>query len=421
MYKIVLINEAFQKEYYSRRWQLFADRYKDFDVTLLTPESAKWYNNKQYTYEGSKTEYGKNVDNGNFHIRTFRINFLKLGWVSWDFKKILLQIHPDVVYHIGTHTMLSVVQIGRIVKKYLPQTKLALFSMRGPNWQCIVSDYKFPSMEWFRNRYLHSYGKFVIKYENKNYNAIFCHYPDAADAFRRDGFNGSLYMQTQVGVNTEWFHPSEEARKEIREKYKIGNSFLFGSASRFTIDKGLDDILDALPDYGDWKYMMMGTGSKDDIERLKTKIRERGFENKVIMPGFVDIFEIAKYWNAVDCAIHVPRTTKHWVETFSLAAIQPQATLKPVIGNTSGSVPYQVGMEEMIVKEGDIESLRERILWVMEHPKEVTDIAKKQYKRTIDSFSVERLNNLFYDTLVQDIIPGNYDLNKYDMTKYLAS
>ena len=59
-------------------------------------------------------------------------------------------------------------------------------------------------------------------------------------------------MQTQVGVNQEWFYRDDLKRQAIREKYNLGDAFVFGSATRFTPDKGLDDIIDALPDDGNW-------------------------------------------------------------------------------------------------------------------------------------------------------------------------
>lgn len=184
-------------------------------------------------------------------------------------------------------------------------------------------------------------------------------------------------MQTQVGANEEWFHEDKDVRTEIRDKYNIGDAFLFGSASRFTIDKGIDDILEALPKEGNWKYLMMGKGSEDDIERQSSLVRSKGLDGKVIMTGFIDWYDMAKYWNAVDCAIHVPRTTEKWVETFSLAAIQPQITKKTVIGNTSGSVPYQIGFSEMIVPEGDIEALHDKINWVLGYKEEAKEIGEK--------------------------------------------
>lgn len=163
---------------------------------------------------------------------------------------------------------------------------------------------------------------------------------------------------------------------------------------------------------------MMGTGSEEDVNNLKALIKSRGLEEKVILPGMIDWYEIAKYWNAIDCAVHVPRTTPEWVETFSLAAVQPQATKKPVIGNTSGSVPYQIGFKDMIVEEGNIKALHDKILWVLNHKEEAATYGEQMYQRTINSFSIHHLNDMFYDTLVEDVLCGKYDTKKIDMTDY---
>lgn len=73
--RIVLINHSFQKEYYYRRWQLFAQNYKNVEVYLLTPAKVDWYATKEYTFSGAETVYGKVIDEENFHIRLFRLNF----------------------------------------------------------------------------------------------------------------------------------------------------------------------------------------------------------------------------------------------------------------------------------------------------------------------------------------------------------
>lgn len=415
--KIVLINHSFQVNYFYRRWQLLAQAHPDLDVTLLAPTEYEWYKDKAYTYDGAKKLTGKIIDDGNFHIRLFQAIYPNKGdWTSPDFKDILQELNPDIVYNIGSHQQASLIQIIGIVKKYLPHAKMLCFSMRGPN-----NDLRKPILSSNMYRYLRRYWSYIrqkrqLQYVNKNVDAIFCHYPDAFDSFRKEGYKGPLYMQTQVGVNEEWFHEDFEARKEIREKYNLGDAFVFGSASRFTPDKGIDDILNALPKEGNWKYLMMGKGSDEDDKRLSDLIEKNGLGDKVIMTGFVDWYDIAKYWNAVDCAIHVPRTTPHWVETFSLAAVQPQITKKPVIGNTSGSVPYQIGLNEMIVPEGDIKALRSKIEEMMTNPDLASKLGVRMYKRAHKSFEIQHLNQLFYDTL-KDIMNGIYDESKINMAK----
>ena len=81
-------------------------------------------------------------------------------------------------------------------------------------------------------------------------------------------------MQTQVGVDPDVFFPNQVAKEKIREKYNIGDAFLFGSASRFHYSKGLIEVIKALPREGNWKYLMMGWGRDDEVERIKEEIKE---------------------------------------------------------------------------------------------------------------------------------------------------
>lgn len=418
--KIVIINHAFQMEYYSRRWKLFAESYPNVDVTLLTFDKHEWYNSKSYTFGKSFSLKGKNIDDKNFHVRTFRVRRLKYrGYSSPDFKSILLSIFPDFIYVISGHHGYETVKVLKIRNKYLPKTKVAAFSMRGPALTLRVKHNKCNFVKWIGRRVLYCVLKRQQNYVYRNIDAMFCHYPDAVRCFKEEGLEKPIYMQTQVGVNEEWFHEDLVARLQIREKYNIdSDTYVFGSATRFTADKGVDIILEALPKEGNWKYLMMGSGSDEDIDRLRSIIKKRGLQDKVIITGFIDWIEMGKYWNAVDCAIHVPLTTPNWEETFSLAAIQPQITKKPIIGDTSGSVPYQVGFKEMIVPENDIRALNKKIIWVLNNKAAAAEIGLKMYERTKKSFEIQHLNNLFYDTITEDILQGKYDISKMDMANY---
>lgn len=416
--KLLLINHSFQVRYFYTRWQKLAQAHPNLDVTLLAPDECKWYNSKSYTYGGGGSIIkGKEVEDRNFHIRLVRKKDIHgSDWYSPDFKAAFKDIQPDIIYHIGGHIQLSMIQTIRLAKKYCPNSKIIGFSMRGPHHNLhnrIIKGFSTSAIKSWLS-FLYSYPR--LKYVNKNVDAFFCHYPDALKAFKDEGFTKPIYMQTQVGFNKEWFHPDSKSRQEIREKYNLGDAFVFGSATRFTWDKGLDDILAALPEEGNWKYLMMGSGNESDKIRLLDTIKKRHLEDKVIMTGFVDWYDMAKYWNAIDCALHVPRTTYHWVETFSLSVVQAMATGKPIIGSDSGSVPYQIGPDGIIIKEGDISRLSEEMRWVMNHPEESKEIGNKLMIRAINSFEILHLNELFYATII-DLLNGIYDEKKVDMAK----
>lgn len=414
--KLVIINHSFQVKYFYTRWQLFAHSHPNVDVTLLAPAECKWYNSKNYTYGGGGTVIkGRVIEDGNFHIRLVRKkDFHDSDWYSPDFAHELKALQPDFIYHIGGHTQLSMLQIIHLAKKYCPKAKIMGFSMRGPHHNINNRLIKGFSLSALKSRLSYLYWLPRLKYINKHVDIFFCHYPDALQAFKDEGFTKPIYMQTQVGFNKDWFHPDEDARKEIRDKYDLGDSYVFGSASRFSWSKGLDDIIAALPKDGNWKYLMMGSGTEEETNRLQKAIKDRQLEDKIIVTGFIDWYDMTKYWNAIDCALHVPRTTYGWVETFSLSVVQAMASGKPIIGSDSGSVPYQIGPDGIIIKEGDIDSLHDAIQWMLSHPNEGKEIGQKLMKRTVSSFSIQHLNDLFYSTLI-DIYNGVYDENKLDM------
>ena len=416
--KIVLINHTFQINYFSRRWKLFADSYPDVEVYLLAPSRFKWYG-KGYSFGNDAVRESEEYDEGNIHRRVYRVKDHNWGWTSPDFRTLFKEIQPDIIYYLGFHTQLSLAQVIHIKNRVVPNAKMLAFSMRGPYHDLHLKIKGLPVIKKITRTASYLISKRILSIVNHNCDAIFCHYPDALDCFRKEGYKGPIYMQTQVGVNTEWFHPDEDARKEIREKYSLGNSYVFGSATRFTRDKGIFEIIKALPKEGDWKFLMMGSGSQEQEKELREEIAKDGLQDKIILTGFVDWYDMAKYWNAVDCAVHVPRTTPTWIETFSLSVVQPMATKKPVIGNTSGSVPYQVGFNEMIVPEGDIKALHDKLKYALNNKEEMTKWGEKMYERTMRSFTVNHLNKLFYDTIVEDVLPGKYDLEKVDMTKYV--
>ena len=281
----------------------------------------------------------------------------------------------------------------------------------------------FKKTEKGLKKYINYFGKLFYlgpryKRFKKESDGVFCHYPAARDAFIKEGYKKPVYMQTQVGVDPDIFFFNASSRKKIREKYNIGDAFLFGSASRFNPSKGLNEIIQALPKEGNWKYLMMGWGRDDEVEKIKKQIKDRELEDKIILTGFIDNWsDMAEHWCALDCAIHTPLTTLRWEETFSLALVQAMATGLPVIGSNSGSVPYQIGDDGIIVPEGNVDELNKKMLYVMSHKDEIEEIGNKMKERALKCFSIYHLNELFYKTVV-DILNDQFDPKKADMANY---
>lgn len=398
---------------------MLAKANKNWEITLIAPSKFEWDINGSMIFGQNTISRGIEINDQNFKIIPVKIKNNKfLGWFSIEMEKTIIDINPDIIYHIGGHTQLSLFECLKIKQK-LKRTKVLAFSMRGP-----TMDLHMPTMK--RSGSLKGYvmrlavypiRKYMLNYFNTHTDAVLCHYPDALKCFRKEGYKGPIYISTQVGVDTDVFFPNQEYRDEIRKKYGLGNSFVFGCAARFVPYKGLLDIIEALPIIGNWKCLLMGKGTDEYTALLRDKIYQRKLEDRIILTGYVDADNMPKFWNAVDCAVHVPRTTLHWQETFSLAIVQAMACGKPVIGNTSGSIPYQIGNPETIVPEGNIEALSSKFSWLLNNPTEVIKYGKMALLRAKTSFGIGHLNNHF-EHIIAEIQDDIYDVAKIDMVNF---
>lgn len=401
--KIVIISHVFTDKKYTKRWEKLAEAHKELDITLLSPRLFVYGKNKALSFGKIEKRIGYEKEKENFHIKLFKMkNHKYFEWTSKEMMQHIKSIKPDIIYHIGFHRQESLMQVLNY-KKINKKVKIYVFSMRGPHHN--IDKFKNKIFQnvgiyklIYRIQYL--YENYKLKKFNKFCDAVFCHYPEALCNFKNEGFEKPIFIQTQVGVDTDIFYKDLSKRDKIRKEYNIGNSFLFASAIRFTEGKGALQILEALPINGDWKYILMGSGTKEEITIIKEKIKERKIEDKVILPGFIERNEMASYWNAADCAIHFPQTTDKWIETFSLSLVQAMATHLPVIGSNSGSVPYQIGPAGIVIEESNISLLHEKLQWIINNQEEGKKIGEKLYNRAIDCFSINHLNKLFYETII---------------------
>ncbi len=419
--KIIMINHTFQDNQFSKRWKLLAQAHPDWDITLLAPSEFKWRTSDGLKVVESATAKGYEEETDNYRVKMVNVkpgNSLGMTWTSDEMIDYIDKAQPDIVYHIGSHAQESLMQILNYKRKKRPDLIVYAFSMRGPtqnisNFKNMRNEDKTLPRKLYRTIQT-EYFKYKLKLLNKYTDAIFCHYPEGMQAFREEGYKGPIFMQTQVGVDLDIFHPDENKRKQIREKYDLGDAFVFASAVRFIDGKGVVQMLQALPVEGNWKYLLMGSGNEREVKAIQDTIKERGIEDKVILTGFINWEEMAAHWNGADCCIHFTQSTTKWVETFSLTLVQSMATGLPVVGSSSGSVPYQIGPDGIIVDEKDIDELHNQLQYLVNNPDKAKEIGKKLYERTTRSFSTKHLNNLFYAT-VTDLLNGVYDERKIDM------
>ena len=401
LYKLVVVCRAFCRDFMILRWQKMARQYPDINITLIGSAEYVMPANQW----GKEKVLGlRSFKEGNFEFiaAQWRGGFWRGGYRVVGLIGKLKELKPDFLYMIGAENADFLFQAIIARALYFRDCKLAMFTMRGTDMP--MRDLNF-RLRWF-------FSKCFI-------DAYFTHSPCCVHVLKRQGRVWQpIYMQTQVGVNTEIFKSDLKARIEIRRKYNVEDDvFLFGTACRIDVRKGLLEMLEALPLPGiKWKFLICGSGPDEQI--LKNKIKERGIEENVILAGNVPGYEqMNRHFNAMDCFVLMSQTIpKTNVDTYPLVVSQSMASAKPQIVSDSGGLPYEVGSLGWVVHERNVEELHKAMVYAATHPEECKDRGAKLKKRLEHSFALTNLNPLFIAT-VKDIMSGKYDMSHIDQTR----
>jgi glycosyltransferase involved in cell wall biosynthesis len=378
--KILAVNIAFRTEDFYKRWRLLTQTNNDVSVTLVGP--------KYYTYKAfGKPIVFKPTEIIEDKFKVFHVNMkpkriLRLDWWDWELGRIILRQKPDIIYLIGyeARNALFISKISSLLLKNKPL--IGLFSMRGVD---MIFNNKFSVARWI--------------FAKRWYHFIHVHYPQGVEVYRKQvKFKKTICMQTQIGVDKDVYFPAEESRNKIRQKYQIKeNDFVYGSAIRIQESKGVLDILDACERLNfEFKFLLLGDGI--DAPLVSKRIEESEvLKRRIIWPGRIDAAKnVAAHLNAMDAFVHIPHTTKKWVDTFPLAVVQAMATKLPVIGSDSGAVPYQLGPEGLLIKEGNINDLVRIMEKLFNNRKLSLTYGENLYTRVLKTFEIRHLNNCLY-------------------------
>ena len=385
MLKIAIIGHALVQEVPQKRWRILAEKYP-VEVTLLVPRiwRSKWLRDEVVFRP-------QVIVDGRFRViplpTTSETNW---GWYFFkSFDAKIKSIKPDIIYVIHEELIWVHQQIITYRNIWAPEAKLIFFSMNA----------RGVPLKRFYNRLMWNRIK-------RNYDAALCHYPGCMRSLRDGGFNKPIYMQTQIGVDEDIYCPDEPKRRQMRRKLGFENKFVIGYTGRLTKDKGVHDLLAALPLRDvDWALLLVGNGEfKEEIKRI---VKQNGWQDRVHMAGTVPQDMVPDYMRAMDCFVLASRTCPHWIDTFPNVTVQAMACKVPVIGSDSGAIPWQLGGAGLIFHEGDVVKLHEHLMHMADNIEDRKAIAQKGMERSLANFCVRGITDNFYD-IMQQIDTGNF-------------
>lgn len=215
---------------------------------------------------------------------------------------------------------------------------------------------------------------------------------EAVEVLRAKGFAGEVRVVPNA-VDAELFRPLD--KNECREKWG-SSGFVVGYAGRLVEEKGLMDLLEALP-FCDQSVSLLLVGSGDFREKLEKRAHELSLSTRLRFTGSVAGAELPVLMNAMNVFALPSRTTPRWKEQFGRVIIEANSCLVPVIGSSSGAIPDVIGDAGLVFPEGDARALANAIETLRLDP-ELRRIMGEAGRRQVEThYTWQRVAEQMYD------------------------
>ncbi len=325
------------------------------ELTLATPEywqsddGSKQMLERLYT-DGYQMIVTPIAFNGNFHLHYYP-----------QLAKIMSEVRPEIVhideepYNFATfHAMRLAMQ----------QHAHALFF----TWQNLYRTYPPP----FRQFEIYNYKHAEVAIAGNR---------EAAEVLKRKGYTGSTHVIPQFGFDTDIY-----ARSAPRKLRKPDAPFSLGFIGRLKEEKGLHLMVEALPLLPNYcRVVFIGNGPmKIPLEELAKKL---DVSERVSFRPSVPTYDVPREMEQLDVFVLPSLTRPNWMEQFGRVLPEAMSCETPVIGSSSGEIPYVIGDAGLIFKEGDARELAACIRKLLDDPTLYASLAKQGRQRVLENYT----------------------------------
>jgi len=334
------------------------------ELTLVVPERWREYFG-EFTAEKEESSLRVIAGRALFSGRSHRAWYPELAtiWTS---------VQPDIIYVEAEPESYLACQAVRLRKKVAPTTKVVFMSWRNIDY----SDGGFP----YKLSFLHALAEKTVLAEADHCVA---HIQAAEDIFLRKQFTHVTVIPP--AIDTTIFKKSDSQR--LREKLGL-HAFTIGYIGRCIREKGVECLLRAAALLSfDYQFVLLGDGPcKNEWKELG---RELKIAQKIIWIEPQPHHKVADYMNTLDVLVLPSYGGRYWKEQFGRVLVEAMACGVPVIGSNSGEIPNVIGDAGLIVRERDVDDLREKICALHDNEPLRKELAEKGRERVERYYSVE--------------------------------
>ena len=204
---------------------------------------------------------------------------------------------------------------------------------------------------------------------------------DAGAIIREKGFSGVVEVVPQFGVDPELFCPDDGSQPSSGREI-----FTIGFVGRLIQAKGIGVLLEAAAQLAsrDWRIRVVGSGP--DRAQFEQQATSLGIANRVEFVGHIGSTAIPRH-RSFDVLAGPSLTTARWKEQFGRMLVEAMSCGVPVIGSDSGEIPQVIGSAGIVVREGNVEALRDALMRLHDDPALRRELGRLGRNRAMAQFT----------------------------------
>lgn len=234
--------------------------------------------------------------------------------------------------------------------------------------------------------------KYILKKSEKSYlsaDAII-----VSSRFLEKIYGGKVIYQ----VANESIFMRKHSKKNIIKKYNLENKKVIIHAGTFYEHKGIDILIRAVQKLNrkDVKLLLIGNGNIEKYKKIAGP--------ETIFVGKVSIEEIPKYISCADIYVIPTKNTEYARAEIPAKIFEPMIMGKAIIASRISDISEILDNEKcgLLTKPDDIDSLKEKLEFLLDNPKIREELGKKAKKRYLEKYSyreIEKKVNKIYSKL----------------------
>ncbi|HRK04527.1 MAG TPA: glycosyltransferase [Chlorobiota bacterium] len=356
----------------------------DVDLTALLPERY---------FEGGRIVTAHRGD-GTYTVKTLKSrcsttakqNAWHFAWLGQTVRRL----QPDIVHLEEEPESYVTHQIIRKSLALKKRPKIVVFS-----WRNMTIPYDH--WQWWHPKRILQNTLQHMTLPHVDHLLVGTH--ESEPLFRKVGYEGPIHVIPQYGVNPEIYSP-HAGQPGFRDKLNIPrDAIVVGFVGRVLKMKGLDVLVDAIAGLNRNNLHLVVVGRGDYTSEVRQRASSLGLSDRLHIVENVQASDIPSAMKAMDMLCIPSLTMPHWKEQFGRVIIEAMACGVPVIGSTSGEIPYVIGNAGLICTEGSIDELRAAIGALADSPEK---------RQSLSNLGLERVHTLYTNEHIASSIVNVY-------------